>query len=243
MSMYFPPPDSDRLRWTRMGQYLKPMTDDDKRVTIAQIAIALVGFGSRDDPPGRQLAYQDILGPGDTPNMRRSMLGMWSCGLTAACVWRCAGVRHALRPPYRIGTAIDRLAHLAASQGGLNGGNAFQCRIKQGDTICIGAAGPQRKRFGTDAEYWAARARWLERWGGDAHVFVVTNVIGTLAYTVEGGKRDEPTGICIKASEREIRIVNGRVWAGDKAVNWQVPATGVPLESDAEWVLPEPVLH
>lgn len=88
------------------------MTPADRRAAVVQAALAVVGMGAHDPE-----AYLDLVGPGESAEVRRAMLTMSGCALVAAGVLRRAGLRTegipAMAPPYRIGSAVSRLLSLA----------------------------------------------------------------------------------------------------------------------------------
>lgn len=82
------------------------------REQIATLARSFVGCDASDP------RYADLVGPGETEQMRRDMLTMYGCGLVVAGLWRLAGLTAPeLAPPYRIGSAMTRLVAVARRCG------------------------------------------------------------------------------------------------------------------------------
>lgn len=232
-----------------MGQYLQSFAEGTEldhqciRKTFAEIASGLVGFGAVDKPPGRRAAYQDTLGPGETGSMRQSMLTMYSCGLVGRAILRLAGVRHRrLAPPYRVGMAVSDLSVIGIEHGARRSGGPGDWP-HLGDIACIGEAGPARPKQQTPeamGAYQAARARWLADWGGEAHVFCVTERDESMYRSVDGGQQDEQLGgMCIEAKERSYSIRRDRLWIGGRRLNFFLSCVALKFDPDAQWILPQ----
>jgi len=89
------------------------VTPADRRVAVVQAALAVVGMGAHDPE-----AYLDLVGPGESAEVRRAMLTLSGCALVAAGVLRRAGLEAPeLAPPYRIGSAVSRLVAVAKRCG------------------------------------------------------------------------------------------------------------------------------
>ncbi len=215
--------------------------DDAEAVREAwrSIAVCLVGYGAADEPKGRRVAYQDIVGPGETTGMRRDMLRMSGCGLVAGCCWRCGGVRDGLlAPPYRLGWAIDRLRVL-----GLRA-EACVTPTKQrtpgiGDTIYVGAPKPPKPKEPSKLHAWElAVAAWRALYGGEAHVEVVTELGPKQLVVVAGGQTDKEGKQTIKRLERDIAWRGDKLWIGGRRCSWFIDCTK--LEYASPWTLPVP---
>jgi len=208
------------------------------RAAFRRIARGLVGFGARDKPKGRRIAYQAIVGPGESARMRQDMLRMSGCGLVGACVWRCSGVRDArLAPPYKIGSAISRLEALA-DDAGAKVRASLELRPGVGDLMLVGRAKPVRPRDPAKLPQWQREvALWRDQWGGEAHVTIVAGVCKTSAITVNGGQRDATGQQCITESEDlPFFEKHGRLWFGFRRVSWWVDCCRLPFA--AQWYLP-----
>jgi hypothetical protein len=80
---------------------------------MAELAISYAGV----DAFSRSADYLDLVGPTETPTMRRDMLGMWGCGLVVRGLWRLMGVEHEiLSKPYKNGYALADVETIARSK-------------------------------------------------------------------------------------------------------------------------------
>lgn len=83
----------------------------DARTIFAENALAVEGLGGA---PSTREAYLELIGPGESEQMRRDMLQMNGCALTVRGLWRQAGVQHSLLTrPYRVGMAVADVVQIA----------------------------------------------------------------------------------------------------------------------------------
>lgn len=81
---------------------------------ILEEADQVVGLNADPKDGESREHYLNLIAPGETEAMQKSMLEMSGCGLTVAGLWRNAGIKHyKLDPPYIIGTGVSRLVTLA----------------------------------------------------------------------------------------------------------------------------------
>lgn len=116
--------------------------------------------------------FLDLVGPHESPEMRRAMLDMSSCALFVRGLWRELGLRHhLLLEPYRIGQAMADVQQIARELGALVEVTDSARVPKPGDSPIV----------------------WDKPDGTDAHVLVVCwvdEIPGMLRIgSVDGGQR------------------------------------------------------
>lgn len=142
-----------------------------------------------------------------------------------------------LREPYakHVGQ-IDDLVQELARQRGLRfrssdvTTDALEAMIEPGTLVVHGAGGS----LPTDI---ALRQKHLDEWGGIAHGLVVVDRKGDKLFSVDGGQLDlnnrdnngRSRSTAIEDREREISVRNGKLWVGDRRVNYIVPMHKLPV--------------
>ena len=106
-------------------------------VSISTVALACADAWDWLQAPSEE--YLDVVGPGESDAMRRSMAVMSGCALVAAGYLRCLGVSDPhLEPPYHIGTAVSRLVRLAQEHDALE---TDISDVQVGDVVIV--SGPE----------------------------------------------------------------------------------------------------
>ncbi len=165
------------------------------RDRIVEEANAVEGL-TADPQYGDPEKYLDLVGPGETKEIRQAMLGMSGCALTVAGIWRRVGIKHAkLAPPYKNGSAVSRLISIAREVGAW-------VPFKNGlvptpaDMVLVGD--------NTQA-------------GGVEHVYTIVAILDETIHSVDGGQRtrrlDAKTGKGFQAIYGKTRV-----WKKDRDI-------------------------
>lgn len=90
----------------------------DIRTRIVNFARSVVNLDANPNHPLSRAEYISLIAPVETPSAESSMATMSGCGLTVAGIWRACGLYDAsLNAPYKVGSAISRLAQIADKYG------------------------------------------------------------------------------------------------------------------------------
>lgn len=157
----------------------------DLAQAIIQQAQKCVGF-SADPAGGTRQAYLDLIAPGETAASQEQMSKMSGCGLVIGGFWRRAGiVDPSLDPPYKVGTAVNRLYEIARKNGAWIAYKSGQGMLPSpGDMVLVGNAS-----MGGN--------------GGIEHVFTVTSATDEATIrSIDGGQVDSKGFQCITEKER-----------------------------------------
>ena len=208
--------------------------------TIVAMALEKIGLCYGD--PAKRAAYRDFIYAFDGPHADEFASEMISCLMFAKAlmahnevngVITYRGVRRdVLHESYVnfIGQ-IDLLIQGLAKQNDLlvrsDDASAYELRaaIDPGSLVVHGALGRLPKGEKEKAEH-------LATWGGIAHGLVVTGVEGETVLSVDGGQLDELNknrSTAIEARERDFSIRKGKLWLGDRRVNYVFPMHKMPV--------------
>ena len=208
--------------------------------TLVAMALEKVGLCYGD--PAKRPAYRDFIYAFDGDNADAFASKMISCLMFAKALLahnEVNGVityravrRDVLHESYAnfIGQ-IDLLLQGLAKQNGLLVRNedvsveTLRAAIEPGCLVVHGAGGQLPKEE-------PARSQHIATWGGIAHGLVATGVEGETVLSVDGGQLDPQNSnrsTAIAAREREFSVRKGKLWLGDRRVNYVFPMHKMPV--------------
>lgn len=210
--------------------------------TIVAMALEKVGLCYGD--PSKRPAYRDFIYAFDGPDADDFASKMMSCLMLAKALMahnEVNGVityrgarRDVLRESYaNFLTQIDLIMVGLAKENKLLVRNEdvsaemLRAAIEPGCLVVHGAGGQLPKEE-------KARQAHLALWGGVAHGLVATMIEGDTVLSVDGGQLDplnQNRCTAVLARERDFSIRKGKLWLGDRRVNYVFPMHKMPVVS------------
>lgn len=208
--------------------------------TIVAMAREKVGLCYGD--PAKRAAYRDFVYAFDGVHAEEFASKLISCLMFAKALMAHNEVdgrlvvagreRDVLRESYaNFPTMIDSLLQGLAKRHGLLVDQStasidkLVAAIEPGCLVVHGAGGQLPKEQ-------EARDRHLAQWGGIAHGMVVTEVNGNTVRSADGGQLDklnDHRSTAIAERERAFSLRNGKLWLGNRRVNYVFPMHKMPV--------------